>query len=78
MLKRLTIGPVIVKCRGVIDENLHPPVNAEKTEWLFNGGMNRMKITPTLAPAPRLTLWVPLLVAVGLSLIFLAVLYLST
>ena len=36
--------------------------------------MARQKITPTLAPTPRLTLWVPLLAAGGLSLVLLAAL----
>lgn len=36
--------------------------------------MARVKITPTLAPTPRLTLWVPLLVAGGMSLMLLIVL----
>lgn len=36
--------------------------------------MTRAKITPRLAPAPRLTLWVPGLLASGLGLVFLAVL----
>jgi hypothetical protein len=31
----------------------------------------RHKITPRLAPAPRLTLWVPALAASALSLVFL-------
>ncbi len=36
--------------------------------------MAREKITPNLAPTPRLTLWVPLLVAAGMSLLLLIVL----
>lgn len=36
--------------------------------------MARVKITPTLAPTPRLTPWVPLLAAGVLSVALLAVL----
>lgn len=36
--------------------------------------MARVKITPTLAPTPRMTLWVPLLAAAGMSVVLLAVL----
>ena len=36
--------------------------------------MTRTKIAPRLAPAPRLTLWVPGLIASALGLVFLAVL----
>ena len=36
--------------------------------------MARAKITPALAPTPRMTLWVPLLAAAALSLILLAAL----
>jgi hypothetical protein len=38
--------------------------------------MARVKITPALAPTPRLTLWVPLLVAGGLSVMLLLALLL--
>lgn len=34
----------------------------------------RLKRRPSLAPEPRLTLWVPVLAATALSLLFLAVL----
>ncbi|MDO8882165.1 MAG: hypothetical protein U0934_06440 [Pseudotabrizicola sp.] len=36
--------------------------------------MRHEKITPRLAPAPRITLWVPSLLASGLGLAFLSVL----
>ncbi|WP_267134632.1 hypothetical protein [Pseudotabrizicola formosa] len=36
--------------------------------------MPQPKITPRLAPTPRLTLWVPSLLTSGLGLVFLAVL----
>jgi hypothetical protein len=36
--------------------------------------MARIRITPALAPTPRLTPWVPLLIAGALSLVFLGVL----
>ncbi|MFN7223542.1 MAG: hypothetical protein ACK4MS_05965 [Paracoccaceae bacterium] len=36
--------------------------------------MKQQKITPRLAPASRITLWVPGLVASGIGLIFLSVL----
>jgi len=52
----------------------HGTVNAYETESSFNTGMKQSKITPRLAPAPRLTLWVPSLLASALGLVFLAVL----
>jgi hypothetical protein len=55
---------------GVRPVNLHGAVNAYETEQALNGSMN-YKITPDLAPAPRITLWVPLIVAVLLSAVFL-------
>jgi hypothetical protein len=36
--------------------------------------MARVRITPALAPTPRLTPWVPALLAGALSLVFLGVL----
>lgn len=36
--------------------------------------MKRVRLTRTAAPTPRLTLWVPVLVALGLCLVWLGLL----
>jgi len=36
--------------------------------------MARVKITPHLAPTPRITMWVPLMISGALSLILLGIL----
>ncbi len=36
------------------------------------GAMKKLRIASRLAPAPRMTLWVPGLVSIGLCLVWLA------
>lgn len=40
----------------------------------LNGAMKRVSLRKTLAPTPRLTLWVPAAIALPLSLIWLGLL----
>jgi len=51
-----------------------PALTAMKPFHALNGGMKRVSLRKTLAPTPRLTLWVPGLVAAALSLFWLGLL----
>jgi len=50
------------------------PLTQKKLKRSLMRTMRHPKLTRQLAPAPRLTLWVPTLVACALGAVFLAVL----